>query len=389
MATDFLHGVEVIEIDSGPRPIQVVRSSVIGLIGTAPDADANQFPYNTPVLIAGSRTQAAGLDTVGKGKGTLPAAIDGIFDQIGAVVVVVRVQEGSDDAETQSNIIGGVSPQGENTGLQVLLEAQSELGFTPRILCAVGFSHIQAVAAEMETVANRLRGTAVLDGPNSTDQAAIDFVENVGTRCYLVDPWVRVFNTVSNDEVVEPASARVCGLIARTDNEKGFWHSPSNKPLYGILGAARPVDFVFGDKNCRANLLNEKHVATIIRHDGFRLYGNRNCNTSDSKWMYLSVRRTADIINDSILQAHMWAVDRNIDKTYYENVTEGVNAFLRSLVAQGAILGGKCWADAELNSPANIQKGQAWFNFEFTPPYPAEHVIFRSHLVNDYLEDLV
>lgn len=52
MPEQFLHGVEVVEIDSGPRPIQTVRSSVIGLIGTAPNADAAKFPINTPVLIA-------------------------------------------------------------------------------------------------------------------------------------------------------------------------------------------------------------------------------------------------------------------------------------------------------------------------------------------------
>ena len=32
MAEGFLHGVEVIEIDNGPRPIRTVRSGVIGLI---------------------------------------------------------------------------------------------------------------------------------------------------------------------------------------------------------------------------------------------------------------------------------------------------------------------------------------------------------------------
>lgn len=36
---EFLHGVEIIEIDDGTRPIEIARSSVIGLIGTAPDAD--------------------------------------------------------------------------------------------------------------------------------------------------------------------------------------------------------------------------------------------------------------------------------------------------------------------------------------------------------------
>ena len=190
-------------------------------------------------------------------------------------------------------------------------------------------------------------------------------------------------------DVVLPSSARIAGLIARSDSERGFWHSPSNQQIFGITGLGRPVDFVLGDANSRANLLNEGHVATIIREDGFRLWGNRNCNTTDSKWMFLSVRRTADIINDSILQAHMWAVDRNITRTYFEDVSEGVNAFLRSLEAQGAIIGGRCWPDPDLNSPANIQQGQAWFNFDFTPPYPAERVIFRSHLVNDYLEELV
>lgn len=388
MATDFLHGVDVIEIDSGPRPIKVARSSVIGIVGTAPDADADKFPLDTPVLIAGSRQAASFLDTRGKGNGTLPAAMDAIFDQIGAVIVVVRVAEGADDAATRAKVIGGTT-NGESTGLPVLLEAQSEVGVTPRILCVPGFSHVQAVAAELEAVANRLRGTALIDGPNSTDAAALNMVKSLSTRCYLVDPWVKVFDTATASEVVQPSSARIAGLIARSDAERGFWHSPSNQQIFGITGLGRPVDFVLGDANCRANLLNEGHVATIIREDGFRLWGNRNCNTSDSKWMFLSVRRTADIINDSILQAHLWAVDRNITKTYFEDVSEGVNAFLRSLEAQGAIIGGRCWPDPDLNSPANIQQGQAWFNFEFTPPYPAERVIFRSHLVNDYLEELV
>ena len=51
MPTTFLHGVEVLQIDTGVRPIQTVRSSVIGLIGTAPGADATAFPLNTPVMV--------------------------------------------------------------------------------------------------------------------------------------------------------------------------------------------------------------------------------------------------------------------------------------------------------------------------------------------------
>lgn len=38
--TQFLHGVEVIEIDDGSRPITTVKSAVIGLVGTAPNSAA-------------------------------------------------------------------------------------------------------------------------------------------------------------------------------------------------------------------------------------------------------------------------------------------------------------------------------------------------------------
>ena len=51
----FLHGVEVIEVDDGIRPIRSVRSSVIGLIGTAPDAE--------PAIAASATTGAADDNT--------------------------------------------------------------------------------------------------------------------------------------------------------------------------------------------------------------------------------------------------------------------------------------------------------------------------------------
>lgn len=60
MPDAFLHGVEVVEIDDGLRPIQTVKSSIIGLVGTAPDADAGEYPLDLPVLITGPR-MAAGL----------------------------------------------------------------------------------------------------------------------------------------------------------------------------------------------------------------------------------------------------------------------------------------------------------------------------------------
>ena len=503
MPETFLHGVEVIEIDTGPRPIRTVRSGVIGIVGTAPGAAPDTkaaatilsggtntgltftakpvgalgnaisvalvnpgtnsaslavtvagnaitvslatsaggaitstaaqvktaieavpaaaalitvahagastgagvvsvvtatlsggvdepFPLDTPVLLAGNRSEAARLGSTG----TLPAAIDGIFDQIGAVVVVVRVAEGANEAATITNVIGGVDGvTGAYEGVHALLGAESVLGFGPRILCAPGWTHqrtggnANAVVAELVGIAERLRAVIIADGPNTTDAAAVTYAGDWGSpRVYLVDPWVKVER--AGQIVSEPASGRVAGLIAKIDNDRGFWWSPSNQVINGIVGTSRPIDFKLGDANARANLLNEKNVATIVRESGYRLWGNRTLS-ADPKWAFLSVRRTADILNDSLQRAHLWAVDRNITKTYLKDVEEGVNAYIRSLVAQGALIGGRCWADPDLNSPANISQGRVFFNFDFTPPYPAEHITFNSILTTDYLEELV
>ncbi len=499
MPEQFLHGVEVLEVSDGRRPIRTTRSSTIGLIGTAPNAagdtkadavigsrgensalvltskaigalgngisitlvdpgantsalaitlDGNAitvslatsgagaitttatllkaaidahvgagalvavandigssgagilaaaaktfltggvdepFPLNTPVLIAANRTEAAKLGEAG----TLFSAIDGIFDQTGAVVVIVRVAEGADLAATEDNIIGGVSGAGQYEGVHVFLGAESALGLVPRVLIAPGFTgdSTNGVLAELLGVANRLRAVIIADGPNTNDAAAVNAAGDFGSdRIFLIDPAVKVVR--NGAPISEPASARVAGLIAKSDNERGFWWSPSNQEIAGIVGTSRPVDFTLGDPNTRANLLNEANVATIIRQDGFRLWGNRSLS-ADPKFAFLSVRRTADIINDSLLRAHLWAVDRNITKTYLEDVAGGVTDYMRTLQAQGAILGGKCWPDPDLNTPANIAQGKVFFCFDFTPPYPAEHITFKSILTNDYIEELV
>ncbi|KID58284.1 tail protein [Pseudoalteromonas luteoviolacea] len=459
----FLHGVEVIEAQTGTRPIKTVKSSVIGLIGTAPFADKDAFPLNKPVLVAGKRADAAGLidpnlaafqqklterkdaaaaavagsealqlaegkaaaakgsdltaqekaeilakleqdakdsikDILDKDKGSLFAAIDGIFDQAGAAIVVVRVADDANDATVMSNMVGGVNAQGEFEGVHAFLGAESELGFSPRILVATGYTHQRPldsddnplknpVVAEMQGIAERLRAVIIADGPSGTNSEAIAYRSDFGSRrVFVVDPHVKVFKNGQPEE--EPASARVAGMIAKSDNDRGFWWSPSNTAMNGIVGTQQAIDFQLGDRNARANLLNENEVATIIRQNGFKLWGNRTCAT-DPKWAFLSVVRTADMINDSLLRAHMWAVDRNITSTYIKDVTESVQAYLDSLKAQGAILGGQIWADEDLNTPENIQAGKVYFSFDFTPPTPAEHITFKSILTNNYLEEIV
>lgn len=404
MPDQFLHGVEVIEINDGARPIKTVKSSVIGLVGTAP-----QGPVNTPTLILGSRAKAAeifGENNDANKDYTIPKALDGIFDQAGAMVVVINVADPSNPAHLttgvldpaniiDADVVGGVDgTTGQYKGVHALLAANTELAVTPRIIIAPNFTHdmpggnANPVVSELLGIAENLRAIIIADLPNTNDTDAIDYVGDFGSaRVFAVYPWVKVLDSLGAI-VEEPSSARVAGLIVKSDNDRGFWWSPSNLVINGIVGISKPIDFVLGDVNSKANYLNENNITTIIQESGFRLWGNRTLS-ADPKWSFLQARRTADMINDSLLKAHLWAVDRNITKTYIEDVLEGVNNYLRYLKNIGAIIGGVAFADPELNTPDQIAQGKVTFEFDFTPPYPAEHIIFRSRMTDDYLSEIV
>lgn len=387
MPDPFLHGIETKEIDNGIRSIRTVTSSIIGLVGTAPEADAVKFPLNTPVLVTGPR-MAAEMGA----EGTLTDAYSAVYSQGVNIAIVVRVEAAEDAQATLANVIGTPAAQ---TGVWALMLAGSLTGQTPRILAAPGFTGVgepqtaNPVIGALISVAERLRGIAVADGPNTTETDAIAMRGNHGSdRLFIVDPAVRVFDTTSQEMVTRPASGYVAGLISKRDREKGFWWSPSNQIVTGIGGTARPISFQINSPDTEANRLNEHEVATIVRKDGFRLWGNRS-TASDQLWAFLNVRRTADMIYESIEQAHLWAMDRPFSEQLLRDIRDSVQAYINTLVARGALLGGRVWLDPELNSEATLKAGKLYMNFDIEPPAPLERLTFMAYRNGEYYEELV
>lgn len=499
MSDQFLHGIEIVEIDDGIRPIQTVRSSIIGLVGTAPNAAAavaaalalgvgnaglvftakaagavgnaisvqlrdpaansaalavvvtgsaivvnlatsaggaitstaaqvkaaieaaasanalvavtypaggtgasavvaaaatrlsggvdEPFPINTPVLVTGPR-MAARLGT----GGTLRAGYDGAYAQGVSTMIVVRVAVGNDDAATSANVAGNAAAM---TGVYALLSAETATGQKPRILAAPGWTlnatpaQAQPVVTALIAVAQRLRAVVIADGPNSTEANALTDRANYGSdRLYLVDPAVRALDSVTDDIVILPASGFVAGVLSATDAAKGFWWSPSNRVIAGIVGTARPIDFAISDAETQANRLNEAEIATIIRKDGFRLWGNRTTAT-DPLWAFLPVRRTADMVYESIEQALLWAMDRPFSEQLLRDIRDSVQLYLNSLRARGAILNGRVWVDPELNNAADLAAGKLTLDFDIEPPAPLEHLTFRAQRNGSYYDELV
>ncbi|WP_395600910.1 phage tail sheath subtilisin-like domain-containing protein [Pseudomonas sp. B19125] len=383
--TSRFHGVTVTLVDTGARTIALPSSSIIGLVDTfTPAPEFSAQPGELVLLTRDSESVAAfGPDSA------ITRAAKAIFARSKAVIVACGVAKLEDKALQTSAIIGGVKADGTRTGLQALLDGKSRFNAQPRLLVAPGHSATQAVATAMDGLATKLRALAIIDGPNTTDEEALEYAKNFGSkRIYMVDPGVQQFDTVVSKTIDSPASAWAAGMFAYTDAEYGFWASPSNKEFVGITGTTRPIEFLDGDETCRANLLNNANIATIIRDDGYRLWGNRTLS-SDAKWSFVTRVRTVDIVMDAILAGHKWAVDRSITKTYVSDVTEGLNAFMRDLKNQGAVINFEVYADTELNTATQLEQGKVYWNIRFTDVPPAENPNFRVEVTNQWLTEVL
>lgn len=383
-STSFFHGVTTTLVDNGPRNIAVPSSSIIGLVAPFTPAEGLAAP-NVPQLITRER-EAVRLFGA---HSPLTRAVQSIHKQAAAAIVAVGVPASEDAAALTSATIGGVTVTGQRTGLQALLDGKSRFNAQPRLLIAPGLSSVQAVATEMDSLAGKLRAIGIIEGPNTDDEAAIAYRQNFGSkRLYMVDPHAKVWDTASNAEIEMPGSAYAAGLFAQTDARYGFWASPSNKEIVGITGTSRPIEYLDGDPTCRANLLNAAQISTIIRDGGFRLWGNRTLS-SDPKWSFVTRVRTVDIVMDAVLYGHKWAVDRSITKTYVQDVTNGLQAFMRDLRAAGAVINFEVYPDPELNTASNLEEGRVFWNIRFTDVPPAENPNFLVEVTNEWITEVL
>lgn len=116
MPANYLHGVETITLESGSKPIRVVKSAVVAIVGTAPlyEVAAADRKVNTPVMIL---SDVAGAKYFGSEKTagyTIPKAIKAAFKKGAATVVVVNV---FDPASHKTNVLAEAKAFGSDDTL--------------------------------------------------------------------------------------------------------------------------------------------------------------------------------------------------------------------------------------------------------------------------------
>lgn len=467
---NFLHGVETIESNKGPRPIQVVKTAVIGLVGIAPLG-----PKNALTLVS-NETQAAQFGEQLPGF-TIPQALNAIFDQGAGTILVVNVfnetthtTQVTDEAKTvaagklslgaapigvvtvkdnagvavpyvlgtdytldaygnfvvlsptitngttlkfsykklnpaavtDAEIIGTINgTTGARSGMQCWTLGKNTLGYNPKILIAPGYSSVNAIAAELRSQADKLKAICLLDAPYGTTVAqaiagrGIAGTINFNTsskRAYLLYPYLKAFDPASGNEIDKPYSQFMAGVIAATDNTRGYWVSPSNKEIKGVVGTERPISAGISDSQTDANMLNEVGITTTFNTfgTGIRTWGNRSAAfpSSTAPEIFISILRTKDMVEESLEVACLQRVDEPISSGLIDSIKEDVNTYIRVLKGRGALVDGECAFDKNENPPAEIAAGKLKYSLSLMPPPPAERITFDTFIDINLLKAL-
>jgi hypothetical protein len=381
MATDYHHGVRVLEINEGTRPIRTVSTAVVGMVCTASDADAVKFPLNKPVLLTDVLTASGSAGELG----TLARSLDAIADQASPVTVVVRVEEGATEAETTTNLIGGVSASGQYLGMKALLAAEAQLGVRPRILGVPGLDSL-AVTTELVAIAEKLRGFAYANAWDcETVSDAIAYRDGFGAReLMLIWPDFVSWDTTANANAPASAIARALGLRAKLDEQVGWHKTLSNVPVNGVSGLSKDIYFDLQNPATDAGLLNAADVTTLIRRDGFRFWGSRTCS-ADPLFAFENYTRSAQVLADTMAEAHFWAVDKPMHPSLVRDIVEGINAKFRELIRNGYLLGGECWYDEAANDKDTLKAGKLYLDYDYTPVPPLENLLLRQRITDRHL----
>lgn len=302
---------------------------------------------------------------------------------------------------TNAHIIGSISNADVYTGMQCWDLSFSLFGFWPKILIAPGYSSINAIAVELIAKADKYRSHTLLDAPAGTTVAvalagrgpagAINFYTS-NKRAILCYPMVKAYDAYTDASQDRPYSQYLAGIIAATDNSDGYWFSPSNREIKGIVGLERTISWAVNRSDTNANLLNEKGIVTMAMGygTGIRTWGNRSAAypTSTAPSNFIAVQRTADVLHESLELAMLQFIDLPINNALIDSIKETVNAFIRTLIGRGALVDGSCTYDPAKNPPVEVAAGHLTFDINFMPPTPAERITFESFIDINLLKSL-
>lgn len=402
----YLHGVEIKETAKAAN-LSAGDSSVIALIGTAP-----QGLVGAPVLVT---SLAAGVASFGEDIGgfTIPAALDFIFSHASAKVIVINVLDNADatalltdgemtkaDGKWATHIYEATLPTAVDfaadivAALELLPGLEDSIGIKPNLVIAPGYSQLAAVMAKMITVAQKLNGFAIVDVVAASVAAAVaartgGAYASASPSLILAFPQILRYNANEAENQQLGLSVAVATAKAITDSVLGYWISPSNLELAGILATTIAIKSSLTDSTADTNLLNGAGIITVLRRagSGYRVWGNWTAAfpTEKGAEVMIAPRAVRMMIREVLIDAAITYLDRNnITKLTVEMIQNDVNAFLRGLIGSGAINSGECIWDSDKNPSSEISQGKLLYTISVTYGPSLDKLTFEEVVDTNY-----
>lgn len=339
----------------------------------------NYVDGETPVTISGGE---------GSGAEATATVVEG-------VITAITVVKGGKGYTTPTVTIGGAGEGATATAtatnglIESITVTKPGYGFTGAVTVTIGGGEgsnatatatkgdvMNPVVAELQGVADALKAVIYVDGPDTSDQAAVQYRGRINSqRVFICDPKVLKFDTEGATYTPKPSSPIWAARQAKMDLEQGFWWPGSNTEVSGIGGINRPIEY-----GVQANYLNENRINTIVNigNTGFRLWGVWTC-ASDLMWQFVNVRRTADAINEALEEAYLEFVDRPFSRANLKFMIEGGRNFLRMMEREGAILPGSDVWLLDSNTQEDMAQGIVKLGVKYEPPAPMVDIRLTAH----------
>jgi len=310
---------------------------------------------------------------------------------------------GSDGLALTEAQYTGAGMEGAKEGLYALEKADLF-----NLLCIPSFTLTTDVSTTLVSDAaaycKKRRAMLLVDPPNgwtSKDVAKTQFKDTntdyVGTRsnyAALFFPRLKQPNPLRDNQVEEfvPCGA-VAGVFARTDAQRGVWKAPAGQEAR-LVGVPQLSVSLTDDENGELNQLgiNCLRAFPVV---GRLVWGTRTLDGADrlaSEWKYISVRRTALFIEESLFRGTQWVVFEPNDEPLWAQIRLNVTAFMHNLFRHGAFQGTtpreaylvKC--DKETTTQNDINQGIVNILVGFAPLKPAEFVFIKIQQLAGQLE---
>lgn len=289
-----------------------------------------------------------------------------------------------------TDIVGSVDAQGNETGLQVIRQVYPKLGMTPGIITCPRWSENATVAAAMQAktkeVSGVFRANCIVDvcckpGEHSGDDTAAKYsdVKSRKEKQALTDPnCYAVWLYAKVGDVIYSGSSLASALTAYTDaaNSDTPNVSPSNKAISISAACLSDGTEVVLDQD-QANTVNSFGVATWLNVNGFRLWGNNTVaypSTTDPKDRWFSCRRFLNWAGNTFILTYFQKVDSPLNKPLIEAIVDSERIRGNSFVARGVCARYEIAYLEEENPTTELLNGHVKFHQYCSPFPPAENI---------------